>query len=119
MSTWRGALLDQARSDFSSSEALLALGDAHASQTTMLLQMAWEKLAKAALVSGGQWNPKTRIHKVAATGGAPGGANRVRGRMRALGFSAGAALFPFGRPELPPARLQVRVLALGAPGSSA
>jgi hypothetical protein len=65
MSTWREALRAQARSDFEASAALGA-ADAYASQTTMLLQMAWEKLAKAALVSGGHWNPTTKSHKVAA-----------------------------------------------------
>ena len=65
MSTWRTALLAQAHSDFLSAN-VLALGDEHASQTTMLLQMAWEKLAKAALVVSGAWVPQTKSHKVAA-----------------------------------------------------
>jgi hypothetical protein len=65
MTTWRDALRAQARSDLGASD-VLGSADAHASQTTMLLQMAWEKLAKAALVSGGHWDPKTRSHKVAA-----------------------------------------------------
>jgi hypothetical protein len=65
MNTWRDAFRAQARSDFDAS-AVLGSADAYASQTTMLLQMAWEKLAKAALVSGGHWNPKTKSHKVAA-----------------------------------------------------
>jgi hypothetical protein len=64
MSTWRVALREQARSDFWSAD-VLALRDGHASQT-MLLQMAWEKLAKAALVSGGAWDPQKKTHKVAA-----------------------------------------------------
>ena len=51
MTTWRDALRAQARSDLGASD-VLGSADAHASQTTMLLQMAWEKLAKAALVSG-------------------------------------------------------------------
>ena len=32
----------------------------------MLLQMAWEKLAKAALVMSGAWDPRKNTHKVAA-----------------------------------------------------
>jgi hypothetical protein len=32
----------------------------------MLLQMSWEKLAKAALVMSGAWDPQKRTHKVAA-----------------------------------------------------
>lgn len=65
MSTWRVALREQARSDFLSAD-VLALRDGHASQTTMLLQMAWEKLAKAALVMSGAWDPQKKTHKVAA-----------------------------------------------------
>jgi hypothetical protein len=63
MSTWRVALLEQARSDFRAAD-VLALRGGHESQTTMLLQMAWEKLAKAALVASGTWDPTKRSHKV-------------------------------------------------------
>jgi hypothetical protein len=48
MSAWRVPLLEQARSDFTAAD-VLALREGNASQTTMLLQMAWEKPAKAAL----------------------------------------------------------------------
>jgi hypothetical protein len=65
MSTWRIAFREQARSDFLSAD-VLALRRDHASQTTMLLQMAWEKLAKAALVMSGAWDPLKKSHKVAA-----------------------------------------------------
>ena len=65
MSTWRVALREQARSDFLAAD-VLATEEGHASQTTMLLQMAWEKLAKAALVMSGAWDPTKKSHKVAA-----------------------------------------------------
>jgi hypothetical protein len=65
MSAWRVALLEQARSDFLAAD-VLAFEEGHASQTTMLLQMAWEKLSKAALVMSGAWDPTKKSHKVAA-----------------------------------------------------
>lgn len=63
MTTWRDALLEQARSNFDVAQALSAASN-HPSQSTMLLQMAWEKLAKAALVAGGSWSPSNRTHRV-------------------------------------------------------
>jgi hypothetical protein len=65
MKPWRHAFLAQARSDFEAA-GVLAEQSGHTSQATMLLQMAWEKLAKAALVMGGAWDPSRRSHKVAA-----------------------------------------------------
>lgn len=65
MTTWRDAFLLQAGSDFDAA-LLLADHERHASQGTMLLQMAWEKLAKAALVGGGGWSPARKTHAVAA-----------------------------------------------------
>lgn len=65
---WSQAYLGQAYSDFTALEELAGCeGSANFhSQITMLLQMAWEKLAKAALVRGGSWDPDDLTHKVAA-----------------------------------------------------
>src|SRR5260221_4152215 len=65
MSPWRNAFLAEARSDFEAA-GVLAERAGHSSQATMLLQMAWEKLAKAALVMSDSWDPSRRSHKVAA-----------------------------------------------------
>lgn len=65
MREWSRAFLEQAKSDLKAANSLAASTE-YASQTTMLLQMAWEKLAKAALVLSGSWDPMRRKHDVAA-----------------------------------------------------
>jgi hypothetical protein len=64
MTEWTYAFLEQAKSDLRTADAL-ADSVEYSSQATMLLQMAWEKLAKAALISGRGWDPTHRTHAVA------------------------------------------------------
>lgn len=64
MTAWAHAYLAQARSDFAAAQMLLA-APGQASQSTMLLQMAWEKLAKAALANRSGFDPQAKTHRVA------------------------------------------------------
>ena len=65
MMDWSNAFLEQAKSDLGAADILVA-HEEHACQSTMLLQMAWEKLAKAALVTSAAWSPTDRTHRVIA-----------------------------------------------------
>lgn len=61
MTTWAQAFREQSLSDFHAGQALLGISGCH-SQATMLLLMAWEKLAKSVL--GEPTSPPS--HRVAA-----------------------------------------------------
>ena len=65
MNDWSHAFLEQAKSDFNAA-GILSGDEDHRSQSTMLLQMAWEKLAKAALSTSGSPLPPQQTHAVAA-----------------------------------------------------